>query len=515
MKPSPSAIASRVLVPVTLAIAIYVFVLLGLFFFSPQLPRYRLESAFIILVVLGVSLIVTRAGPADDNHNELTHAPMNSGRELLRATAFAGTALLIYRPALGVGLLSDDFVLREWAARREWIHLAETGFVRPAAPLAWAVLAYLPTPFGATVHALNLMLHALNATLVVRLGERLGLRVPEAMAGGVLFLTFPALTEATVWASGVQDVLMTTMVMVAATTSSVVTAMCATAAALLAKETAVATPLLALGLTWISNARRLPTASFRVVGAITAVVGAYVIWRLSLVLPAGYGAGITRYDMKQLIVEPFATLGAPWTVSWMRAHPVIAFARGAIAVGLLVTALLTWSRRSIGFKRALVLSGWVLAASVPVLSLLYVSASLEGSRYMYLPAVGFSLLLAVLAGRASALVSPRLRSLLGVAIVAAIVLPSVGAVRAELSRWTRAAQARDTVISWGRENEVLQRCTRFVAAEQADNVEGAYVFRNGLREALDSANRLVGESKESRLSCRVALDGGVVTVTMK
>src|SRR5262249_60843571 len=59
------------------------------------------------------------------------------------------------------------------------------------------------------LHAVNLTLHGVNAWLVSMLAVRLGFRGDASIAAGGLFLPFPAAPEAVAWASGIQDVLMT------------------------------------------------------------------------------------------------------------------------------------------------------------------------------------------------------------------------------------------------------------------------------------------------------------------
>ena len=62
-------------------------------------------------------------------------------------------------------------------------------------------------------------------------------------------------------------------------------------------------------------------------------------FRVASGLAGGYGDGVNRYFLKQLLVEPFATLGQPWSAAWMDAHPVLSSARALTILALLNVVL--------------------------------------------------------------------------------------------------------------------------------------------------------------------------------
>src|SRR5438034_1324451 len=103
-------------------------------YYSRGAPRYPLESAAIALVGIGVVVVLLRRGGTTDTQ----------GREPISIAAlpvFIVAALALYAPALQLGLLSDDFVLRA-AARTGSVSLA-TGFFRPLPLLVWRGLFVL------------------------------------------------------------------------------------------------------------------------------------------------------------------------------------------------------------------------------------------------------------------------------------------------------------------------------------------------------------------------------------
>ena len=566
--------AARALTWLALAAGAYLAVLLQRYHFTPALPRFRVETIWMWFLALGVLAVMLRRSseqrqkpdqspPERPKRPELTSVDVSPVFErwhyIALGASFAVIALAMYGSAVRVGLLSDDFVLADWSERREWVHAAETGFVRPLVPMFWSLLSLVPLRFEVSLHTANILLHAANAVLVVMVGVRTGLRRGEAIAAGVLFLTASALTEAIVWVSGMQDVLMTTLALASLVALLeidreanvwrarqpnrfwlVVAAVLPSAMALGVKETAVIIPVLGWLLVWASPQGIGRGTRRSTLAAMTAVAATYVIIRVIIGVPAEYGERVSRYFAKQLLVEPFATLGAPWSTAWLRSHPVWAFARSVVIVGLIAVGVSTWGRGDAAFRRALVFAAWVLLAVLPVFSLFYVSPTLEGSRYVYLSSAGFSLLLAVLIGTVSHWISVwpgtetewartgvRVgsdRGQTGVrpgsaspktwqflpgpslfvvgALVGALAVPSVQALGPELRRWTDAADLRDRIVASYIGIMSSVRCRSVVTEGLADNIDGAYVLRNGFAQAV--ARRALMASGTEEFQCRVS-----------
>ena len=505
-----AATSSRVFAGLALLCAAYLTFLLTRYFFPPHVPRFRIENFFMWFAAAGVAAACLRPASAADRRDDRDQ-PMDSSHFLVIFVCFVAVLFLEYWSALKVGFLSDDFVLADWAARRQWIHVSATGFVRPIVPFVWAALSILPGQLAWNVHMANLLLHALNALLVVALATRLGARRVEAIVAGAIFLTFPALTEALVWSSGMQDVLMTTFALAAIlavldadfSTGAAVAAAGGTLVAILTKETAIAVPVLAWLVAWASplgigkGRRRIALV------AMSAVTIVYALVRMALGMPSDYGAGVSRYFAKQLIVDPFASLGAPWSAAWIERHAFFSLARALLIVGLLVVAFAMW-RRGAALKRAAVFAGWVLVGVLPVFSLFHVSGTLEGSRYLYLPAAGFSLFLAALARTAANLVGERLLTPVVATAAALLVLPAVIASPSELARWTDAARLRDNILMSYVRVMPAASCGSIATEGDADTLNGAYVLRNGFVQALADLGAEVDPSGPSTPRCRVS-----------
>ena len=75
---------------------------------------------------------------------------------------------------MGVGLLSDDFVLLTRVANGAM----STGneFVRPLPLALWSVVIELTGEMAEALHLLNVVLHGVNAALIVELALALGMR---------------------------------------------------------------------------------------------------------------------------------------------------------------------------------------------------------------------------------------------------------------------------------------------------------------------------------------------------
>ena len=443
--------------------------------------RYPLESASIALVAVGFLIVVVR--PAH-------RVSADHGRRipLMFLPIAIVAAALLYAPAFHLGLLSDDYVLRAMAGSGN-LGVGGGWFFRPVPIALWRLLlAVSDSPLP--LHALNIALHGLNAFLVAVLGYQLGMRLEAALVGAALFLTFPAAPEAVAWASGLQDVLLTTMalgaVIVASDENSSgwrTAAVCVLVLlALGSKETAVTVPVL-IAICCLSPARLRRAREWRLYVSIAAVAAVYGGFRLWVGLGrTGFLAAPSRYFLKQLITVAFGSLATPWrtpassTMSWL------AFLT-AVALTLLLThAFLSWRRTDEPFHRAMRLTLWTVAAVAPVYTYFYVSERLEGARYLYLAECAWALLIADLMRMAADRMprpSPALACIAAIAIAASSVT-----LERELGVWRRAADLRDRVFVQAQASISGAGCrtARFDAAP--DSVDGAYVFRNGLPEAM-------------------------------
>jgi hypothetical protein len=448
--------------------------------FLSRVPKYRGESAWLILVALTAAVALSagrfRTASLTSESSKVGVAgflPVLAGFCLLSFGAYAG--------ALSLGLLSDDYALLARVARHDFFTGSQ--FFRPVPLLGWAVAPHGPA--GAWwLHAVNLLLHGVNATLVAVLARWLGTSKATAVASGVLFACFAASVEAVAWASGIQDLLVTTgclgFVLACAIDGrprlALVLSLISLLVALGSKETAVAAPLLAVVM-WTHSGRRWHTLPV-VCGVVVVII--FAILRLSAFpVEPGFTALPSPYFVKEVLSRLFSALTVPFTGAELLRLPVLGIVMAWLLAGVMVH--LAWTSRTdprlpVTAARCAI---WAVIAVLPVWSMFFVSPDLQGSRYLYLPACGWSILLAVVMIERP-LGAPRRAGLALVTVLAAVWLVGV---RAHMRDWQEAAHLRDRVLSSAVSGLQSTSCAAIAFTNLPDAVGGAYVFRNGFVEA--------------------------------
>jgi hypothetical protein len=438
--------------------------------------RRHVESASYIF---GLVWLLTALGRSRASVPPANAAAAARGRA--SAALLAGAALL-YGSTIGLGLFSDDFVLADRALARDW--LPQPDFIRPLPLAIWSVLLDFSRD-GAALHALSVALHGLNGVLVYLLGRRLGLPSSGAVASAALFVAYPSSVEAVVWPAAVHDLLVAastlSFVLLAGRPSSppvVAAATIVLLAGLLSKESAVAIPVLA-AIVWLRWGGR-QTAGWPVLLAGAIVCALYLVVRTTFVaIPDAFARPPTQYMLKELITRPIGTLTLPWNTATADGWPAIAFGWAAAIVGL--AAAYAWrARKAVPVHVVVRCVLAVFVAVLPVYSALFITPDLENSRYLYVSTGFWTIALAAMAG------TPERRTTTGLVLAAAAVAVGALGVRSHLSAWREAAALREQVLSSA--VEVLDRaeCSPVSLAGAPDSVRGAYVFRNGLAEAIES-----------------------------
>ena len=318
--------------------------------------------------------------------------------------------------AIGIYFLADDLVL---VTRANAFHLSKVkellttaeaaAFFRPLVHLTMAGTAqwahFDPRMWRLTAVAL----HAVNSVLVFMLAARLGLSRMSALLAGALFGVHGLLPESVLWIAGWFGTLSTFFVLCGLILflehlarkgpSRVwygIAALAAMAFALLTKETAYAFPLLALLLAWdrqVVVRRAVPMLIAFFAGA--AVIFAYR-WSLlggigGYTDLSGGGPLLMRLSiisaLRSLLLRIWAVLYFP--VNWSRQPELWLALLTALYIAALVwLAAKSSNRRSIAFAIA-----FVLVSALPPLEQLLIGPDLQKSRELYLPLVGFCLLL--------------------------------------------------------------------------------------------------------------------------
>src|SRR5688572_12355027 len=129
-----------------------------------------------------------------------TLSPVHWLAAALVALAAAGA---VHAPTFGAYVFADDVQWMTGARVFRPGQVLELGwrnhFFRPVVEVYFAVVARVlgEGPFG--FHALNVLLHALNALLVVRLGLEWGGGRATALLGGLVFVVHARAVESVAW----------------------------------------------------------------------------------------------------------------------------------------------------------------------------------------------------------------------------------------------------------------------------------------------------------------------------
>jgi hypothetical protein len=261
-----------------------------------------------------------------------------------------------------------------------------------------------------------------------------------AVLAGSCFLLNPLQLEATLWVSGLQDVLWLFFFLVAldiylsfprVSVRSALVVAPLLAASLLSKETAVCF-LLLIGVCDVALKRfermRDVAGPYAVLGSLLLV---YLAVRSRYAVPdPNFFIPPSRYFIKQLLVMPYKFFIQPWNSEVIVDASALPLAVSALFAGAVLFATMT-KRLS---RRWLVGPLFVLCTSLPVYSYFFVSPNLMAARYLYGPAVGWAMLLAGL------IVTLPSMSTVRVEVPIALIVFSGWMLYANLQPWFAAAE---------------------------------------------------------------------------
>jgi protein O-mannosyl-transferase len=466
-------------------------------------------------------------------------------------------SFLLFSGTLGSFFLSDDFELlrkvREAGPFGVWS--GGSGFLRPLISVSLYLddLIWSGNPMG--FHLTAVLLHGLNAFLVYLLARALGigrtagrrdLNLPAAAA--LLFLVLSSHSEPVCWISGRTDLFATLFLLSALATyvagdrpprgPRLSLSVALFAAGLLCKESVIAFPLVILA--YEAWRRAEPGAERRIaprlarVSLFFAVLVAYLALRLALLgtLIGGYGSQVHVERNPLLLaanvlllcyraVLPHVSLDiVPAGVSPLDVRSGGLEALRGVSPGLVALAALAAGavlacvgclllRRRRGATEArrsrtplLLLAASFFAAILPVLSLRVSLLNTEGERMVYLPSVFSTLWIVAALERYLPRRAPRL-----VALALLVLLNAAGLVCAARN-WSAAGTLSARIVE---DVRLMRPAGRLRVANLPDNLNGAYVFRNGFPDAV----RLFGgqgagsEIRVAFLSTLIHPDDGV------
>jgi hypothetical protein len=266
-------------------------------------------------------------------------------------------------------------------------------------------------------HALNAVVHAINATLLYFIARRVlsdDTHSTAPLAAGVLFAAHPICSEAVLWASGVPELTFTLFSLASLlfflqgryALSGMVFFL-----SFLSKETAIALPLIMASYDFASSRRTGWTRRYR---PFAAAMVAYFALRLNAL--GSFAPEDVRYPMAAggyimtacaLMADYIKLLVFPVGLNILHTFRPVAEIGSREVVAIAIVALFSVafvysfvSRRARDLKIPLFLV-WILLPILPVLFTFQVREFPFSERYLYLPAAGLALLIGTMLGRIS------------------------------------------------------------------------------------------------------------------
>ena len=448
--------------------------------------------------------------------------------------------LLLYAGSLGHGFLIDDeTIVRSNTrlsqdqgpgaifGRPEQFADFTLPYYRPLTNLSYWLDSRLWDSKPAGFHLTSWLLHAGNSLLVFETALSLGGQPLPALLAGLLFAAHPMHSESVVMVQGRTDLLATLFLLLSLLAfrralrpaaggglpAAAASYLCL-AAALLCKETAAVWPLLAAGLLWADASPAgvaPPRRRWALLAGGLGVLAAVLLLR-GVVLGHLAPVELPRPDTARLALAAITLTSYLWLLLWPFSFtflrplsaPTGLLEPRALGALLLVSAVLG-GLVLLGRRHRLAALGvvWTLVPLLPVLNLFPIPGFSLAERYLYLPSVGFCLLLAdggarmLAAGRRPAV--QRAVLLLALALLIAYTV----AIQTRIAEWadplrvyeSMAARAPTSFFAQGKLGLEYQRAGRLAEAvaalARARDLEPANpVAWNNLGVALAAAGRL-------------------------
>lgn len=419
---------------------------------------------------------------------------------------FFAAAPLLYLSVSSAFFVSDDFVLlravRDGGPFAIWS--GDGPYLRPIAALSLYLDLELWGLHPLGFHLTNVLIHGINSFLVMRVARRLDRTAIESTLAGVVFLLLPCHAEAVAWISGRTDIIATFLGLLATerylcfrsrrSPACLAASLLCYAGALLAKESVVVLPLIFMVYEAAFGGRAALRRGMTYPAAHWGVLLVYLVIRVKVL--AIETAGALKIDLvtdlANFLINALKTVTTYWPAALLGLLPVLKAHKfeGAVLFGLcgLVFGFAIYRQL---FRRpdpspaagdssdarpamraaVFLLCGWALAL-LPVFTRSTNLFSSESDRFLYLPSVFASILLALL------LCLFRGRTFAG---LVAVLLLGYGLLLARsLGNWrTAGAMSRSILDAAGS----YSAADRLEILNLPDNIAGAYVFRNGFNDA--------------------------------
>jgi hypothetical protein len=411
--------------------------------------------------------------------------------------ALMGFTIAAFWRTLHFYFLSDDFVLVKlantfhFAMRPMFGTAGGDGFFRPIGYISLAVTSMWAGLSPTAWHITALALHIINCVLVFMLAIQLGRSRMAAIFAAALFAVHGTRPEAVAWIAGRFDLVATFFVLAGLlffvsgnlhlTASLVCMAM-----AILSKESAYIFPLL-LVLAPIADLRASRTFVLIPFFVTAAGLFAYRCWLFG---------GIGGYKDAQTGKAQALTVGMStakalgirvWTALFFPINWSVEPGVGLTALTIAYIGALVWLATSRPNRALMTFAlGFVIASILPPLHLLVIGMALENSRLLYLPSVGFCLMLAVAAEG----LKGRVRW-----IVPGVILAfNFAALQHNLDAWEYASERAQTASAVAMKR--ISPGTEGMVSGLPGSLRGVPFFANGFPESIELQRNSSGITTE-------------------
>lgn len=448
----------------------------------------------------GLAIVLALIARASDSHEQgVSPKSPQGGLIWLGGLALTLLAAAAFWRAIHFYFLSDDFILVNVGnssfrpgLRSFFAAEAGYGFYRPIARLSLVLNSTWAKWDPAVWHLTALIIHLANSLLVLKLALRLCASPLAAFFAAALFSLHGSHPETAVWIAGRFDLLATFFVLCALLLF--ITSLEKTGArgfldrllslacmilAILSKESAYIFPLLLI-IVLISKRDPRHKRISALVPFFMVAAGLFVHRWLLFGGIGGYRdvdtgqARVLTFNvigtLKALLLRMWAVLFFP--VNWsIQPGAVFAILMTAYIISLVWLALSRIDRRRLTFAM-----GFVLVSVLPPLHLLLIGSDLERSRLLYMPSIGFCLMLA--------LAAERLRGRVRWIAPAVILAFNLCALEHNLNVWENASRKAKSACA-----EAV-RCIdpatkKIIVTGLPAILDGVYFFGNGFKECVE------------------------------
>lgn len=391
--------------------------------------------------------------------------------------------------------LSDDWHLLNYAMGHSYRDILDMflfketpgAFIRPMAYLLWKIDYGLFGAEAAGYYFTDLLIHGLNGIILCGIVNMISGDKRLGFLSGLVFILFPLNAETVCWLSSRFDLLALMFVLLTfylylryykskrllflfgASLSFILS--------LYSKESALCAPILVAGYYSCDNGDNFRENKYLSLLPLGIIMISYIIIRFIL-----FG-GIGGYRHQSLIDLPAVLTGitsligyflCPINIANNRLTLYILSSAGVLlfSIPLLFSVLRSINHRKHSF---IVFAAAVIIMLLPVINILPHKGNLEGTRYLYIIAPLFSAGIALLILRSG--------ELNGIIKKAAMVMGMILILINNVISWEAASNLSKSTINKSCEMDDLSE-NRFYVFNLPDNYHGAYVFRNGFRDAL-------------------------------